>query len=155
MRLPMPSVTKGKGKQQANDDEQNITFHGVAYVNMAPLLYPGIKKIQGAYLVKPHIDSEVFERTKRKGNLVEEAAQISSGINRMVTPSVPAKLAASKTGAKDTKAKVWCDMMVWCGVVGCGVVFLTQFFPKLAVDVNTQSRAYFRGRSDGRRGPGL
>ena len=106
MRLPMPSVTKGKGKQQANDEEQNITFHGVAYVNMAPLLYPGIKTIQGAYLVKPYIDSEVLERTKRKGNLVEEAAQISSGINRMVTPSVPAKLAASKTGGKDNKAKV-------------------------------------------------
>ena len=105
MRLPMPSVTKGKGKQQANDEEQNITFHGVAYVNMAPLLYPGIKTIQGAYLVKPYIDSEVFERTKRKGNLVEEAAQISSGLNRMMTPSVPAKLAASKTGGKDTKAK--------------------------------------------------
>ena len=108
----MPSATKGKGKQQANEDEQNITFHGVAYVNMAPLLYPGIKKIQGAYLIKPYIDSEVYEKTKRKGNLMEEAAQISSGVNRMVTPSVPAKLAPSKTGAKDTKPKV---SRVWCG----------------------------------------
>ena len=106
MRLPMPSLTKGKGKQQSSDEDQNITFHGVAYVNMAPLLYPGIKKIQGAYLVKPYIDSEVFEKTKRKGNLMEEAAQISSGINRMVTPSAPVKLAAGKTAAKDTKAKV-------------------------------------------------
>ncbi|CAB3976881.1 cilia- and flagella-associated 70-like [Paramuricea clavata] len=105
MRLPMPSLAKGKGKQQSSDEDQNITFHGVAYVNMAPLLYPGIKKIQGAYLVKPYIDSEVFEKTKRRGNLMEEAAQISSGINRMVTPSAPAKLAASKTAAKDTKAK--------------------------------------------------
>ena len=102
----MPSITKGKGKQQSSDEDQHVTFHGVAFVNMAPLLYPGIKKIQGAYLVKPHIDSEVLERTKRKGNLLEEAAQISSGINRMVTPSVPAKLAVSKTAAKDTKPKV-------------------------------------------------
>lgn len=106
MRLPMPSITKGKVKQQSSDEDQNVTFHGVAYVNMAPLLYPGIKKIQGAYLVKPYIDSEVLEKTKRKGNLLEEAAQISSGINRMVTPSVPAKLAVSKTAAKDTKPKV-------------------------------------------------
>lgn len=106
MRLPMQSLAKSKGKQVANEDDQNITFHGVAYVNMAPLLYPGIRKIQGAYLVKPYIDSEVFEKTKRKANLMEEAAQIASGMNRMVTPSVPAKLAPSKTGAKDTKAKV-------------------------------------------------
>ena len=121
IRLPMLSVAKGRGKQQSSDEEQNVTFHGVAYVNMAPLLYPGIKKIQGAYLVKPFIDSEVFDKTKRKGNLLEEAAQISSGINRMVTPTVPAKLAASKTGAKDTKAKVSCIVgIIWHGTgVGC------------------------------------
>lgn len=102
----MPSATKGKGKQQSNEEDQNISFHGVAYVNLAPLLYPGVKKIQGAYLVKPFVESEMFEKTKRKGNLTEEAAQITSGINRILTPSVPAKLAVSKTGGKDTKVKV-------------------------------------------------
>jgi Ethanolamine utilization protein EutJ (predicted chaperonin) len=74
---------------------------------------------------------------------MEEAAQISSGINRMVTPSAPAKLAAGKTAAKDTKAKVsygvgdvryvWydvvengmvsTDVMVWHRVVRYGMVW--------------------------------
>ena len=102
----MPTATKGKGRQQVSDEEPNISFHGVAYVNMAPLLYPGVKKIQGAYLVKPFLDNEVYEKTKRKGNLADAAAQISSGINQMVTPTVASKPPSNKVGQKDTKVKV-------------------------------------------------
>ncbi|ELK32416.1 Tetratricopeptide repeat protein 18 [Myotis davidii] len=46
------------------DDENALSFHGVAYVNMVPLLYPGVKRIRGAFRVYPYLDSMVYEKTK-------------------------------------------------------------------------------------------
>ena len=44
MRTPLQQVTKAKGKQASLEEDIPISFHGVAYVNMAPLLYPGVKR---------------------------------------------------------------------------------------------------------------
>ena len=44
MRTPVQQATKAKGKQGALEEDIPISFHGVAYVNMAPLLYPGVKR---------------------------------------------------------------------------------------------------------------
>ena len=40
----MQQATKAKGKQNALEEEVAISYHGVAYVNMAPLLYPGVRR---------------------------------------------------------------------------------------------------------------
>jgi len=45
MRTPIQQATKAKGKQAALEEDIPISFHGVAYVNMAPLLYPGVKRL--------------------------------------------------------------------------------------------------------------
>ncbi|OBS76095.1 hypothetical protein A6R68_17458, partial [Neotoma lepida] len=64
-RVPLVIVPKGKaGKLEKTDDENQLSFHGVAYVNMVPLLYPGVKRIRGAFHVYPYLDSTVFEKTK-------------------------------------------------------------------------------------------
>nr|XP_048282361.1 cilia- and flagella-associated protein 70 isoform X6 [Myodes glareolus] len=64
-RVPLVTVPKGKpGKLEKADDENQLSFHGVAYVNMVPLLYPGVKRIRGAFHVYPYLDSTVFEKTK-------------------------------------------------------------------------------------------
>ncbi|XP_075805624.1 cilia- and flagella-associated protein 70 isoform X1 [Microtus pennsylvanicus] len=64
-RVPLATVPKGKpGKLEKTDDENQLSFHGVAYVNMVPLLYPGVKRIRGAFHVHPYLDSTVFEKTK-------------------------------------------------------------------------------------------
>ena len=44
MRTPVQQVTKAKGKQASLEEDIPISYHGVAYVNMAPLLYPGVKR---------------------------------------------------------------------------------------------------------------
>ena len=44
MRTPVQQATKAKGKQGALEEEVAISYHGVAYVNMAPLLYPGVRR---------------------------------------------------------------------------------------------------------------
>ncbi|EDO49095.1 predicted protein [Nematostella vectensis] len=106
MRTPFPQATKARGKQTAVDEDVAVSFHGVAYVNMAPLLYPGVNRIHGAYLVKPFVESEVFDRTKRKGNLAEEVARLASGMSRTLASAMGQKPAApAKQGKTDAKAK--------------------------------------------------
>ncbi|XP_037660705.1 cilia- and flagella-associated protein 70 isoform X2 [Choloepus didactylus] len=64
-RVPLVVVPKGKAaKIDKNEDESQLSFHGVAYVNMVPLLYPGVKRIRGAFHVYPYLDSTVHEKTK-------------------------------------------------------------------------------------------
>ena len=45
MRTPVTQATKAKGKQGSVEEDIPISYHGVAYVNMAPLLYPGVKRL--------------------------------------------------------------------------------------------------------------
>ncbi|XP_025059606.1 cilia- and flagella-associated protein 70 isoform X1 [Alligator sinensis] len=64
-RVPVVTSTKGKSsKADKGDDDGQISFHGVAYVNMVPLLYPGVKRIRGAFRVVAYQVCEVFEKTK-------------------------------------------------------------------------------------------
>ncbi|XP_054936779.1 cilia- and flagella-associated protein 70 isoform X3 [Physeter macrocephalus] len=64
-RVPLVTVPKGKSaKFEKTDDEGQLSFHGVAYVNMVPLLYPGVKRIRGAFHVYPYLGSTVYEKTK-------------------------------------------------------------------------------------------
>ena len=44
MRTPIQQAAKAKGKQGSLEEDIPISYHGVAYVNMAPLLYPGVKR---------------------------------------------------------------------------------------------------------------
>ncbi|XP_075390448.1 cilia- and flagella-associated protein 70 [Tenrec ecaudatus] len=64
-RVPLVTASKGKGgKLDKTEDENQLSFHGVAYVNMVPLLYPGVRRIRGAFHIYPYLDSTVFEKTK-------------------------------------------------------------------------------------------
>ncbi|XP_063171161.1 cilia- and flagella-associated protein 70 [Candoia aspera] len=67
-RVPMVTSMKAKGgkgeKGGGGADEDPISFHGVAFVSLVPLLYPGVKRIRGAFRIFPYHDSEVFEKTK-------------------------------------------------------------------------------------------
>uniref|UniRef100_A0A8C5P581 Cilia and flagella associated protein 70 n=1 Tax=Jaculus jaculus TaxID=51337 RepID=A0A8C5P581_JACJA len=62
-RIPVVTLPKGKsGKFEKVDDENQLSFHGVAYVNMVPLLYPGVNRIRGAFHVYPYLDNTVFAK---------------------------------------------------------------------------------------------
>lgn len=59
VRTPLVTGTKGgKGKE----DDHHPSFHGVVYLNLAPLLYPGVKRIRGAYKVHPFTEAELNEK---------------------------------------------------------------------------------------------
>ncbi|XP_060604482.1 cilia- and flagella-associated protein 70-like isoform X10 [Ruditapes philippinarum] len=101
MRLPQPASGKGK-----KDDEGAVSFHGVAFVNLAPLLYPGVKRIRGAYKIHSYTDQALAEKTKRKMGLGEEAARIANNIlNRSSASPGPKKGAGGKDDKKEKDVK--------------------------------------------------
>lgn len=102
-RLPQPLAAKGGGKK---DDEGSTSFHGISFINFAPLLYPGVKRIRGAFKVLPYTDHLLHEKTKRKMGFSEEAARIALNLlNRSSTSPPPKKGGKDKLelDKKDTK----------------------------------------------------
>ena len=97
--LSQGSKTKGKG-----EDDNLLSFHGVAYVDMAPLLYPGVKKIHGAFLIKPFNEADLSTKTGRRGTVIDEVAKLIS-FARSSSSVVPAKAPATKPGKLDSKPK--------------------------------------------------
>ena len=81
MRTPQIAAGKG-GKGKGGDDETHTSFHGVVYLNLAPLLYPGVKRIRGAYRVHAYTDAELTEKVCSSARCVASAARMPT-----LTPS--------------------------------------------------------------------
>ncbi|XP_026864945.2 cilia- and flagella-associated protein 70 [Electrophorus electricus] len=115
MRAPQAGGAKlgagkaGKDKPQAEDEIQ-IPFHGVAYVDLAPLLYPGVKHIHGAYYLHPFYDSDLFMKTKRTKSVLRESIRAPAAQGRPRPPSsmssckaTPSKVIDTQRGGKDNR----------------------------------------------------
>ncbi|KPP77678.1 hypothetical protein Z043_102879, partial [Scleropages formosus] len=78
MRSPDPGVTRGgkQGKDKPAEDEIQIPFHGVAYLDMVPLLYPGVKHIRGAYLIYPFYETDLQAKTKQNTSVLRETMRM-------------------------------------------------------------------------------
>lgn len=64
-------VKGGKGKGSGEEDSVP-GCHGVAYVDISSLLYPGATQITGAFPVVPYDDAEMLEKTGRSRELLDE-----------------------------------------------------------------------------------
>uniref|UniRef100_A0A0P6JFB0 Tetratricopeptide repeat protein 18 n=1 Tax=Heterocephalus glaber TaxID=10181 RepID=A0A0P6JFB0_HETGA len=106
-RVPLINVPKGKaGKFDKNEDESQLSFHGVAYVNMVPLLYPGVRRIRGAFHIYPYLDSTVYEKTKCLFSLFRDAGHHLIQNNKTGAVNSPVlKSVVSKTLKEDRSVK--------------------------------------------------
>ncbi|XP_045295533.1 cilia- and flagella-associated protein 70 isoform X3 [Leopardus geoffroyi] len=106
-RVPLTTVPKGKAaKFDKTDDESQFSFHGVAYVNMVPLLYPGVKRIRGAFHVYPYLDSTVYEKTKCLFSLFRDTGHHLIQNNKIGGINSPlSKLVVSKNLKEDKAVK--------------------------------------------------
>ncbi|KFQ55488.1 Tetratricopeptide repeat protein 18, partial [Nestor notabilis] len=105
-RISVALPSKGKtSKADKGDEEKQISFHGVAYVNMMPLLCPGVKQIRGAFRVCAYQDSKVFEKTKSQHSVFRDVrrqlsvTRVGSGTLGFGAPLTRA--APSKTQKED------------------------------------------------------
>ncbi|NXN73160.1 CFA70 protein, partial [Himantopus himantopus] len=112
-RMNVASPSKGKtSKADKGDEDKQIFFHGVAYVNMLPLLCPGVKQIRGAFRVFTYQDSEVFEKTKRQHSVFRDLrTQLSLTKEGPWTPgiSTPFSRAVPSKTQKEDKEKTTKD----------------------------------------------
>ncbi|CAH8509985.1 unnamed protein product [Schistosoma haematobium] len=76
----MQGSSSGRKKK---DDEPTYTHHGVAYVNLTPLLYPGVDYVRGAYKIYPFNQKEYEEKTKRQNSLLRDV------LNKVSVQSTP------------------------------------------------------------------
>ena len=92
----------GNIKVKGKEEEPVLSYHGIVYVDLAPLLYPGVSKIRGAYLVQPFNETELEEKLERKSCLDEKMMKRIIGSNtslhQLANPKPPA-------GGKQTRAE--------------------------------------------------
>ncbi|KAL4658147.1 cilia- and flagella-associated protein 70 [Arapaima gigas] len=103
MRSPDPGVIKGvkQGKDKLTEDEIQIPFHGVAYVDMVPLLYPGVKRIRGAYLIYPFYETDLQAKTKQNTSILRETMRMPMLQGRGQAPS--SRTFDTQKASKETK----------------------------------------------------
>ncbi|NWW21581.1 CFA70 protein, partial [Falcunculus frontatus] len=100
----MSTASGGKGKSSKadkGDEDKQIAFHGVAYVNMMHLLCPGVKKIRGAFRVFSYQDSEVFEKTKIKHSIFRDLRSQLSLVKEGLGTSPVSRAAPTKAQKED------------------------------------------------------
>ncbi|NXC58534.1 CFA70 protein, partial [Aleadryas rufinucha] len=101
-KMSMASGGKGKSsKADKGDEDKQIAFHGVAYVNMMHLLCPGVKKIRGAFRVFSYQDSEVFEKTKIKQSIFRDLRSQLSLVKEGLGTSPVSRAAPTKAQKED------------------------------------------------------
>ncbi|XP_029354363.1 cilia- and flagella-associated protein 70 [Echeneis naucrates] len=64
--------------KQPGEENPEIPFHGVAFVDMAQLLYPGISRIRGAYRIHPFSETELLNKSKRSVSVLKEYAKAAA-----------------------------------------------------------------------------
>ncbi|KAM9457661.1 cilia- and flagella-associated protein 70 [Clarias gariepinus] len=138
MRCTQFGPSKAAGGKQLEDDIQ-ISFHGVAYVDLARLLYPGVRHIRGAYRIHPFSDSDLLSKTKRNASVVNESmkALLADARPRPTSSLSSSKAAPSKAvGGKDSKEEI-----------KKGKPAQTESTMDIEVQVNTEAQMYADSRS--------
>ncbi|XP_043998467.1 cilia- and flagella-associated protein 70 isoform X2 [Gambusia affinis] len=94
------------------DENPEIPFHGLVFVDLGRLLYPGVSRIRGAYTVHPFYESELLNKAKRKASVLKEQAKIATVLAKSRasivtgTPKKGAKnLDSASKGGKDQSKK--------------------------------------------------
>ncbi|XP_029924218.1 cilia- and flagella-associated protein 70 [Myripristis murdjan] len=106
MRSSAQTMKGGKTGERLTE-ENGVFFHGVAYVDLGPLLYPGVTRIRGAYRVHPFSETELQEKTKQSVSVFKEQARAaSSQAKGRVSSAASCKVSTSKVfdgGSKGPK----------------------------------------------------
>ncbi|KAM9305428.1 cilia- and flagella-associated protein 70 [Gastrophryne carolinensis] len=116
MRAPVPTSSKSKPAKTEKQSEEDpvVSFHGVAYVNLVPLLYPGVKRLRGAYRILPYQEADVLEKTKcrssimrdlvRQNSLMSKLAAAPLGLNSPHMKPPPSRLGKDKEASRRLSA---------------------------------------------------
>ncbi|XP_074522838.1 cilia- and flagella-associated protein 70-like [Halichoeres trimaculatus] len=63
---------------QPGEENPEIPFHGVAFVDMGRLLYPGVQRIRGAYRIHPFSKAELQNKARRGVSVLKEQVKAAA-----------------------------------------------------------------------------
>lgn len=93
----------GNVKTKGKEEEALVSYHGVVYIDLAPLLYPGVNKIRGAYCVHPFNETELEDKLAMKSCLDEKTMKkiigSTTSLSQLTNPKQP------PAGGKNTRAE--------------------------------------------------
>ncbi|XP_070687791.1 cilia- and flagella-associated protein 70 [Pempheris klunzingeri] len=93
---PLEIMRSSAAMGKLSEENPEISFHGVAFVDLGRLLYPGVSRIRGAYSIHPFSEAELLSKAKRSVSVLKEQAKAAAKL-------VKAR-AASAAGSHKAKA---------------------------------------------------
>ncbi|XP_042342588.1 cilia- and flagella-associated protein 70 [Plectropomus leopardus] len=106
MRSSAP-LSKATEMKTLSEENPEIPFHGVAFVDLGLLLYPGVSRIRGAYSIQPFSEAELLNKAKRSVSVLKEqakaAAQQAKARAGSATGSHKGKAGKNGKGVKESK----------------------------------------------------
>ncbi|KAF7655407.1 hypothetical protein LDENG_00056190 [Lucifuga dentata] len=78
MRSAAPPAKTAKSSKPLFEEDPQDSFHCVTFVDMGPLLYPGVKRIRGAYRFHLFSESELLDKTKQRISVFNEQARTAA-----------------------------------------------------------------------------
>ncbi|KAM9764632.1 cilia- and flagella-associated protein 70 [Menidia menidia] len=133
--------------EKLGEDNLEIPFHGVAFVDMGRLLYPGVSRIRGAYTIQPFCENEMLNKAKRSDSVLKKQAKFAAIQAKARASSAAQKkggknLDGGNKGAKDPAKKQTANQSKPATVDGTNES-LTEVEPK----VNTEGNMYPEART--------
>ncbi|XP_068581049.1 cilia- and flagella-associated protein 70 isoform X2 [Cebidichthys violaceus] len=75
---PVEIMRSTKATKMLDEGNPEIPFHGVAFVDVGRLLYPGVRRIRGAYSIQPFSEAELLKKTNRSVSVLKEQAKAAA-----------------------------------------------------------------------------
>lgn len=91
---PVEIMRSSSGAKVQPDENPEISFHGVAFVDMGRLLFPGATRIKGAYLIEPFSETLLSNKTKRSVSVLREHVRAVAAAARASSATAGGKKAA-------------------------------------------------------------
>ncbi|XP_037603094.1 cilia- and flagella-associated protein 70 isoform X2 [Sebastes umbrosus] len=94
-----------------SEDNPEIPCHGLAFVDMGRLLYPGVSRIRGAYSILPFSQAEMLKQAKRRISVLKDYAKaVGCQVKTRAGSAASCRRKAGKNldgrGTKDSKEPV-------------------------------------------------
>ncbi|XP_069575971.1 cilia- and flagella-associated protein 70 [Brachyistius frenatus] len=92
-------------------ENPEVSFHGMAFVDMGRLLYPGVKRIRGAYSIQPFTEAELLNKAEQTVSVLKEQVKAEAILAKAGAGLTPGshkskggkQLDGGNKGAKDSK----------------------------------------------------
>ena len=92
--------TKRLSAMAEEPQEKELSFHGVAYIDLAALLYPGVDRVRGAYPIHQFIEAELTDKTGQKGRAKATVQGAAPPIGERLKSAVGKKTMRSPSASK-------------------------------------------------------